>query len=61
MAMEKKKKTVEEIMFAKRWAKRMKLMPSIHLLKSTVGKAPSCNTNTTKKEVTLQVASKKKK
>lgn len=36
-------------------------MPSIHLLKSTVGKAPSCNTNTAKKEVTLQVASKKKK
>jgi len=61
MAIEKKKKSFEEIMFAKRWAKRMKLMPSFHLLKSTVGKAPACNTNTTKKEVTLQVASKKKK
>jgi hypothetical protein len=61
MAMEKKKKSFEEIMFAKRWAKRMKLMPSFHLLKSTVGKAPACNTNTAKKEVTLQVASKKKK
>lgn len=61
MTFEEKQKAFEELQFKKKWAKFLKLSPIVKNLSKTVGKAPACNTNTTKKEVNLQVASKKKK
>lgn len=61
MATEKKKKNPEEIAFNKKWGRLAKLYSNINLLSRNIGKAPTCNTNTTKKEVNFTTVSKKKK
>ena len=62
MPMEKKKKTLEQKAFNKRFKKVTKLWsPKLEDLSKNVGKAPSCNTSTVKKEVPLTVVYSKKK
>lgn len=61
MPMEKKKKTPEEIAFNKKWSKINKLSPMMRFVSKEVGKAPKCNSSTAKKEVSITVATKKKK
>lgn len=61
MPMEKKKKTPEEIAFNKKWNKINKLSPMMRFVSKEVGKVPKCNSSTAKKEVSITVATKKKK
>lgn len=61
MTQEEKQKRFEEQQFKKKWAKRLKLSPMPNKISANVGRAPRCNSSTTKKEVSLAVASKKKK
>lgn len=59
------KKTPEEIAFNKKWNKKWnkinKLSPMMRFVSKEVGKAPKCNSSTAKKEVSITVATKKKK
>lgn len=52
---------LEEQAFKKRWNKKRKLCTDLSSVSKTVGKAPACNTNTTKKEVAITTVSNKKK
>jgi len=61
MDIEQKKKSFEEMMFKKKWAKHLKLSPIIKNLSEDVGKAPKCNVREPKKEVPVVVDNKKKK
>lgn len=61
MDQEQKQKLFEEEQFKKKWAKHLKLSPIIRNLSNNVGKAPKCNTKGPKKEVSVQIDTKKKK
>lgn len=61
MTQEEKQKHFEEQQFKKKWCKRLKLSPMLNKVSANVGRAPCCNSSTAKKEVSLSVASKKKK
>lgn len=61
MTQEEKQKRFEEQQFKKKWGKRLKLSPMLNKVSANVGRAPRCNSSTAKKEVSLSVASKKKK
>lgn len=61
MDIEQKKKSFEEMMFKKKWAKHLKLSPIIKNLSKDVGRAPKCNVREPKKEVPVVVDNKKKK
>lgn len=61
MDLEQKQKLLEEEIFKKKWAKHLKLSPIISRLSKNVGKAPTCNKNGHKKEVSIAVDTRKKK
>lgn len=61
MDLEQKQKLLEEEIFKKKWAKHLKLSPIVDRLSKNVGKAPKCNKNGIKKEVSIAVDTKKKK
>lgn len=61
MDLEQKQKLLEEEIFKKKWAKHLKLSPIVDRLSKNVGKAPKCNKNGPKKEVSIAVDTKKKK